>query len=146
MAVGDGLGQSSFGDHKDERRSPDRGGGCRQQGAWRAQSVCRGQFGVSHLWRVQSHPQSAGLDASARRPSQKGDGMKLSRRDFGLGAAAALVLGAGALGYRRFLGPWYAPTAYDDLLHQIVDRRPAAELGAVAAKAMPNFNVASLAA
>jgi hypothetical protein len=72
--------------------------------------------------------------------------MKLSRRDFGLGAAAALLLGTGALNYRRFLGPWYAPTAYDDLLHQITDRRPAAQLGAVAAKAMPNFDTGKLAA
>jgi len=72
--------------------------------------------------------------------------MKLSRRDLGLGAAALALLGAGAVGYRRFLGPWYAPTAYDDLLHQIVDRRPAAQLGLPAAKAMPGFDVAKLAA
>jgi hypothetical protein len=72
--------------------------------------------------------------------------MKFSRRDLGLGAGALALLGTGALGYRQFLGPWYTPTPYDDLLHQIVDRRPAAKLGAVAAKAMPGFDVAKLAA
>jgi hypothetical protein len=72
--------------------------------------------------------------------------MKVTRRDLGLGAAALVLVGAGAAGYRRFLGPWYRPTAYDDLLHQIMDRRPAAQLGAVAAKAMPGFDVAKLAA
>ena len=52
--------------------------------------------------------------------------MKISRRDLGLGAAAAAVLGGAAVGYRRLFGPWYAPTPYDDLLHQI-----AAALGPV---------------
>jgi len=72
--------------------------------------------------------------------------MKVSRRDLGLGAAALALLSAAGVGYRRYLGPWYAPTAYDDLLHQIVDRRPAAQLGTVAAKTMPGFDVAKLAA
>jgi hypothetical protein len=54
--------------------------------------------------------------------------MRLSRRGFGLGAAALALLGAGGFAY-RFLGRWYPPTPYDDLLHQIVDRRPAAALG-----------------
>ena len=74
------------------------------------------------------------LTLAAGRPSQKGDGMKSSRRDLGLGAAALAVLGGAALGYRRLFGRWYAPTPYDDLLHQIVDRGPAAQLGAMAAK------------
>ena len=72
--------------------------------------------------------------------------MKVTRRDLGLGAAAVALLGAGAVGYRRFLGPWYRLTPYDDLLHQITDRRPAAALGAMAAKAMPGFDVSKLAA
>ena len=72
--------------------------------------------------------------------------MRVSRRDLGLGAAALALSVAGALGYHRFLGPWYTPTPYDDLLHQIVDRRPAAQLGAVAVKAMPGFEVTKLAA
>ena len=72
--------------------------------------------------------------------------MKISRRNLGLGTAALVLLGVGVEGYRRYFGPWYAPTPYDDLLHQIVDRRPAARLGAVAAKAIPNFDAATLAA
>jgi hypothetical protein len=72
--------------------------------------------------------------------------MNISRRNFGMGAAGLALLSAGVLGYRRFLGPWYAPTAYDDLLHQIVDRRPASQLGVVAAKAMPGFDISKLAA
>jgi hypothetical protein len=72
--------------------------------------------------------------------------MKISRRGFGVTAAVMAALGAGALGYRHILGPWYAPTPYDDLLHQIVDRQPAALLGKTAVKTMPHFEVASLAA
>jgi hypothetical protein len=72
--------------------------------------------------------------------------MKLTRRNLGLGAAALALLGAAGVGYRQISGGWYAPTQYDDLLHQIVDRRPAAKLGAVAAKAMPGFDTAKLAA
>jgi hypothetical protein len=71
--------------------------------------------------------------------------MSLTRRDVGIGAAAMVLLGAASLGYRHFFGRWYAPTPYDDLLHQIVDRKPAARLGAEAVKKMPGFNVASLA-
>ena len=56
MAGGDGLGQSSSGHHPHERRSQKRRGGCPKPGAWRGQSLCRGQFGVSHLWLVQSRP------------------------------------------------------------------------------------------
>ena len=72
--------------------------------------------------------------------------MRITRRNLTLGAAAVALLGLGTLGYRQISGGWYEPTLYDDLLHQIVDRRPAARLGAVAAKAMPGFNVEKLAA
>jgi hypothetical protein len=71
--------------------------------------------------------------------------MKISRRDLGLGVAAAAVLGGAAVGYRRLFGPWYAPTPYDDLLHQIVDREPAAKLGHSVVHSMPHFDVARLA-
>jgi hypothetical protein len=60
--------------------------------------------------------------------------MKISRRGFGVGAAAVAALGA-AFGYRHIFGRWYAPTPYDDLLHQIVDREPAARLGQRVARA-----------
>lgn len=71
--------------------------------------------------------------------------MTMSRRDFGIGAAALGLVGAAALGYRHFVGRWYAPTAYDDLLHQIVDRRPAARLGTEAIRTMPGFDVGQVA-
>ena len=68
--------------------------------------------------------------------------MKLSRRAFGMGAAALAGLGGVALGWRHIFGRWYTPTPYDDLLHQIVDREPAAVLG----KTLPKPDVAALAA
>ena len=72
--------------------------------------------------------------------------MTVSRRGFAFGAAALALLGGGfALNYRRILGPWYAPTPYDDLLGQIVDRRPAAILGQTAARTM-HADAATLAA
>jgi hypothetical protein len=70
----------------------------------------------------------------------------MTRRQLGLGAASLAALSAAAIGYRRFGGPWYAPTPYDDLLHQIVDRRPAATLGQTVVRTMPRFNTAALAA
>ncbi|HWY60303.1 MAG TPA: hypothetical protein VNW15_00230 [Rhizomicrobium sp.] len=72
--------------------------------------------------------------------------MTVSRRVVGFGAAVLAVVGAGTIGVRRIFGPWYAPTPYDDLLHQIVDREPAALFGAEAAKTMPHLDVAALAA
>jgi hypothetical protein len=54
--------------------------------------------------------------------------MKVSRRGFAFGASVLALLGAGAFIYRH-AGRWYAPTPYDDLLHQITDRQPAAALG-----------------
>lgn len=70
--------------------------------------------------------------------------MKISRRGLGLGTVA--LLGVAALGYRQFGGRWYAPTPYDDLLRQITDRAPAAELGKAAMKSMPHFETTALAA
>jgi hypothetical protein len=72
--------------------------------------------------------------------------MTISRRDLGLGLGALALVGAASLGYQHFFGRWYAPTPYDDLLHQIVDRRPAARLGQEAVNAMPDFNADKLAA
>ena len=61
--------------------------------------------------------------------------MRLSRRGLGIGFGAIAVLGAAGIGYRHIFGRWYAPTPYDDLLHQIVDREPAARLGRSMARA-----------
>ena len=72
--------------------------------------------------------------------------MTVSRRAVGFGAAALAVVGAGMIGVRRIFGPWYAPTPYDDLLHQITDREAAALFGTEAAKTMPRLDVAALAA
>jgi hypothetical protein len=70
--------------------------------------------------------------------------MRISRRDFGLGLGGLIAAGAAALGYRRIFGA--PPTPYDDLLHQIVDRKPAALLGKAVIKTMPNFDTRVLAA
>jgi hypothetical protein len=72
--------------------------------------------------------------------------MTVSRRVVGFGAAALAIVGAGTIGVRRVFGPWYEPTPYDDLLHQIVDREPAALFGAEAVKTLPRLDVAALAA
>jgi hypothetical protein len=72
--------------------------------------------------------------------------MTVSRRVVGLGAAALAIVGAGTIGVRRVFGPWYEPTPYDDLLHQIVDREQASLLGKTAAASMPRLDVAALAA
>ena len=73
--------------------------------------------------------------------------MTVSRRGFAFGAAALALLGGGfALNYRRIVRPWYAPTPYDDLLRQIVDRRPAATLGQTVARTLPHLDAAALAA
>ena len=67
--------------------------------------------------------------------------MRISRRSFGLGAVAVAAASALGLGYRHLFGRWYAPTPYDDLLHQIVDREAAARLG----KSMARADVKALA-
>lgn len=70
--------------------------------------------------------------------------MRLSRRGFGLGLGGLIAAGAAAFGYRRVFGP--APTPYDDLLNQIVDRKPAAALGKTVIKTLPNSDAGTLAA
>ena len=62
------------------------------------------------------------------------------------GAVGAIAVVAGGAAWRFHLfGPHYAPTPYDDLLNQIVDREPAKLFGQVALKSMPGANAASLA-
>ena len=63
----------------------------------------------------------------------------------GLAAAAVAALGSAAWKFHIF-AKHYAPTPYDDLLGQIVDRQPAARLGAVALRTMPDFHLQRLAA
>ena len=72
--------------------------------------------------------------------------MTVSRRVVGFGAAALAIVGAGTIGVRRIFGPWYEPTPYDDLLHQISDREQAALFGKAAAQDMPHLDVTVLAA
>jgi hypothetical protein len=71
----------------------------------------------------------------------------MKRRGFLLGTAVAVVAAAsGAAAWRLHLfGPYYPPTPYDDLLHQITDRVPATVFGQAALKTMPGANAASLA-
>ena len=63
----------------------------------------------------------------------------------GLAAVAIAAIGGAAWKFHIF-AKRYAPTPYDDLLGQIVDREPAARLGAVALRTMPGFNLQKLAA
>jgi hypothetical protein len=63
----------------------------------------------------------------------------------GLAAVAVATLG-GAAWKLNWFGKHYAATPYDDLLGQIVDREPASQLGAVAVRKMPGFNLDKLAA
>jgi len=67
----------------------------------------------------------------------------MNRRAVLLGGLAAM-LGAGLASWKlRLFRKHYPPTPYDDLLNQIVDREPAAKLGATMA---PAGDAASLAA
>ena len=62
------------------------------------------------------------------------------------GAVGAIAVVAGGTAWRFHLfGPHYAPTPYDDLLNQIVDREPAKLFGQAALKSMPGANAGSLA-
>ena len=71
----------------------------------------------------------------------------MKRRGFLTGVSVAVVAAAsGAAAWRFHLfGPYYPPTPYDDLLHQITDREPARVFGQAALKIMPGKNAASLA-
>ena len=67
----------------------------------------------------------------------------MKRRDILAGVVAAgAAVAAGVYRFTDLVVKHYAPTPYDDLLHQIVDRRPAAALG----KVLPRPDVAALAA
>jgi hypothetical protein len=59
--------------------------------------------------------------------------------------ALALLAVGGAAWKGHLFGPHYAPTPYDDLLNQIVDRAPAARLGAIVAKQRPDLTAPALA-
>jgi len=65
-----------------------------------------------------------------------------SRRAMVAGGGVAAALGAAALGLTlpRWLSHRYAPTPYDDLLGELVDREQAARLGAVARSELPAFS------
>jgi hypothetical protein len=67
---------------------------------------------------------------------------RLSRRTVVAGGGIAAALGATALGLTlpRWLGRRYAPTPYDDLLGELVDRDQAARVGAVARTELPAFS------
>ena len=124
-----GLGPSPSGHHPDERRSQTGRGRCRRPGAWHRQSLYRGQQRVSHLQRLQSHPEPARPDLAAGRSPEKGDGMK--RRSFIAGVAAAgAAVAAGLYRFTDLFVKHYPPTPYDDVLARLVDREQAAKLGA----------------
>jgi hypothetical protein len=61
------------------------------------------------------------------------------------GLAAALIAAGGAAWKLRLFAKRYPPTPYDDLLNQIVDREPAARLGAVVVRARPDLTAQGLA-
>jgi hypothetical protein len=66
------------------------------------------------------------------------------KRRLVLGGAAALL--AGGIAWKaRLFGRHYAPTPYDDLLGQIVDREPAARLGVVVNRIRPGLTAPMLA-
>jgi hypothetical protein len=67
------------------------------------------------------------------------------RRRFVLGGVAAVLLAGGAVWKTHLFGRRYAPTPYDDLLDQIVDRKPAARLGATVAGMRPDLTAPALA-
>jgi hypothetical protein len=69
----------------------------------------------------------------------------MKRRTVIGGLAAAAIAAAGGVAWRfRVFAKHYPPTPYDDLLNQIVDREPAARLGAAAA--LPEWDLPRLAA
>ena len=71
----------------------------------------------------------------------------MRRRSLLGGLAAAVLAAAGGAAWKLHLfGRHYPPTPYDDLLNQIVDREPAARVGAVVARARPDLTLQRLAA
>ena len=67
---------------------------------------------------------------------------RVSRRTMVAGGGIAAALGAAALGLTlpKWLGRRYAPTPYDDLLAELVDRDAAAQIGNVARASLPTFS------
>ena len=67
---------------------------------------------------------------------------RISRRTMVAGGGVAAALFAVALGLTlpRWFGRRYAPTPYDDLLAQLVDRDAAVRVGAAVRIAEPDFN------
>ena len=72
--------------------------------------------------------------------------MSKSTRRAAIAGAAVLAVAGGALWKLHPLRKSYAPTPYDDLLAQIVDREPAARLGAAVAESRPGLEPSRLAA
>ena len=72
---------------------------------------------------------------------------RISRRTVVAGGGVAATLFAVALGLTlpKLFGRRYAPTPYDDLLAQLVDRDEAARVGAVVRIAEPGFNAKAVA-
>ena len=72
---------------------------------------------------------------------------RVSRRTMVVGGGVAATLFAAALGLTlpRLFGHRYAPTPYDDILAQLVDRDEAARVGAAVRIAEPNFNAKAVA-
>jgi len=74
-------------------------------------------------------------------------GQRISRRTMVAGGGIAAALGAAALGLTlpRLLRRRYAPTAYDDLLSQLVDRDAAMRVGQAVRENLSSFNEAKAA-
>jgi hypothetical protein len=72
---------------------------------------------------------------------------RISRRTVVAGGGVAATLFAVALGLTlpKLFGHRYAPTPYDDLLAQLVDREEAARVGAAVRIAEPGFNAKAVA-
>ena len=71
--------------------------------------------------------------------------MKKTTRRAAIAGAAVLAVVGGAVWKLHPLRKSYPPTPYDDLLSQIVDREPAARLGAAVAKSQPGLEASALA-
>jgi hypothetical protein len=67
------------------------------------------------------------------------------KRRIVIGGVLGLAAAGGAAWKFHLFAKHYAPTPYDDLLNQIVDREPAAKLGAVVLRDHPELDAPSLA-